>query len=133
MPLWLLVWEVSEPPKRIQDIAITIVCLPQLGGKMLLLKTLHTSVQTWRNQDGNDLEVSSLLVSFQGDRRCYTGHWRRKNTNDPTHQGIMHAMIINCLARYHGGMTVIGVASHLLGGLEAGPQQEIYVWYYIPS
>lgn len=45
----------------------------------------------------------------------------------------MHARIINCLARYHSGMTVIGVTSHLLGGLEAGPQQEIYVWYYIPG
>lgn len=85
----------------------------------------HHTPKIWRNQDGTDIEVSSLLASLQGDRRCYTGHWRRKDTNDPTHQGIMPAMIINYLARYHNGMTVIGVTSHLLGGLEAGPQQEI--------
>ena len=62
MPLWLLVWEAPEPPKRIQGITIALVCLPRLGGKMLLLKTPHTSVQTWRNQDGTDLDASSLLA-----------------------------------------------------------------------
>lgn len=90
---------------------------------MWLLKTPHTSVQTWRNPDGTDLEVSSLLASFRSDRRCYSGHRRRKDISGLTHQWIMPALIINCLARctswYNSGLMVMGVTSRLLLVFEA--------------
>lgn len=34
--------------------------LPKLEGKTLLLKTAYTSDRTWRNWDGNDLEVLAV-------------------------------------------------------------------------
>lgn len=79
------------PPKSPQKQYKLLPLLDPIGKK-----TTHFGYKTQRNKAGIDLEVSTLLASFQNTRRCYAVHWGEADIYGPL-QKYIHAVIPRCL------------------------------------
>lgn len=89
--------------------------------------TKHCGCRTQEGQAGTELEVASLMASFQSTGRYYVGHWGwgAAVINGLTQPLILRATAPTCQTRCvcwcNSGLTVIGPTNHVLIEFEAQP------------
>lgn len=87
--------------------------------------TKHCGCRTQESQAGTELEVASLIASFQSTSRYYIGHWGEGSINGLTQSLILRATTPTCQARClcwcNSGLAVIGATNHVLIRFEAQP------------
>lgn len=107
----------SIDPQTLQMSAITLCYLPELHGKITLLRKLTTRVPGYGKIKMAPLEASSLLNSFHRPRRFYVQYQERKILNSHTQVCTLEATTTTSgqyVHRCNSGTNATGITTHFL-------------------